>query len=39
MNQQIDGIQTALLDIFARSAQEDSPTSTIADTMAQEKLA
>ena len=39
VNQQIDGIQTALLDIFARSAQEDSPTSTIADTMAQEKLA
>ena len=39
VNQQIDGIQTALLEIFARSAQENRPTSHIADTMAQEKLA
>lgn len=36
---QIDGIRTTLLNIFARSNQENKPTSVIADTMAQEKLA
>lgn len=36
---QIDGIRTTLLDIFTRSTQENRPTSEIADTMAQEKLA
>ena len=39
INQQIDGIGTSLLEIFARSAAENRPASDIADTMAQEKLA
>lgn len=39
VNQQIDGIGTALLQIFTRSQQENRPTSEIADTLAQEKLA
>ncbi len=39
INEQIDGIQTSLLQIFTRSAEENRPTSDIADTMAQEKLA
>lgn len=39
VQQQIDHIQTVLFDIFTRSAQENRPTSIIADTMAQEKLA
>ncbi len=36
---QIDGIGTSLLEIFTRSTKENRPTSEIADTMAQEKLA
>ena len=39
VNSQIDGIRTTLLDVFTRSGQENRPTSDIADTMAQEKLA
>ena len=39
VNSQIDGIRATLLDIFSRSAHENRPTSEIADTMAQEKLA
>lgn len=39
VHQQIDHIETSLLEIFSRSAQENRPTSVIADTMAQEKLA
>ena len=38
VNQQIDGIGTALMQIFTRSAEENRPTSEIADTMAKEKL-
>ncbi len=36
---QIDAIRTTLLNIFARSKQENRPTSEIADAMAQEILA
>lgn len=36
---QLDGIQTTLLEIFERARLENSPTSVIADTLAQEKLA
>lgn len=39
VNQQIDGIHTSLLAIFTRAQQENRPTSEIADTLAQEKLA
>lgn len=39
VNQQIDGIRTSLLEIFARSQQENLPASDIADTLAKEKLA
>ncbi|KTD14981.1 Leu/Phe/Val dehydrogenase [Legionella israelensis] len=39
VNEQIDGIYTSLMEIFHRSAQENLPTSEIADTLAQEKLA
>jgi len=35
---QLNNIHTSLLEIFQRSAHENMPTSTIADTMAQEKL-
>jgi leucine dehydrogenase len=35
---QLNTIHTSLLEIFNRSAREDTPTSTIADTIAQEKL-
>lgn len=35
---QLNNIHTSLLEIFHRSARENIPTSTIADTMAQEKL-
>ena len=38
-DKQIDGIQSVLLAIFERSRMENRPTSEIADTMAQEKLA
>jgi leucine dehydrogenase len=38
VNEQIDGIHTALMQIFTRSMQENRPTSMIADIMAQEKL-
>ena len=38
VNEQIDGIQTALTQIFTRAAKENRPTSMIADLMAQEKL-
>ncbi len=38
-HEQIDGIQPVLLAIFERSRLENRPTSEIADTMAQEKLA
>ncbi|ARG97119.1 Leu/Phe/Val dehydrogenase [Legionella micdadei] len=38
VNQQIDGIHTSLLAIFARSMRENLPASEIADTLAQEKL-
>lgn len=38
VHQQIDHIETSLHEIFSRSAQENRPTSAIADTMAQEKL-
>jgi leucine dehydrogenase len=37
--QQLKQIDTSLTEIFERSAHENIPTSTIADTMAQEKLA
>ena len=37
--EQIDHIYHSALEIFERSAQENTPTSTIADTIAQEKLA
>jgi leucine dehydrogenase len=36
--EQLNNIHTSLLEIFHRSAREDTPTSTIADTIAQEKL-
>ena len=36
--EQLNKIHTSLLEIFHRSAREDIPTSTIADTIAQEKL-
>ncbi|KTD46095.1 Glu/Leu/Phe/Val dehydrogenase [Legionella quinlivanii] len=39
VNQQIDSIRTHLLEIFSRSQRENQPTSVIADTIAQEKLA
>lgn len=39
VDKQIDGIGSSLLQIFTRSAEENLPTSQIADTMAQEKLA
>jgi leucine dehydrogenase len=39
VNQQIDGVGRSLLQIFSRSYEENRPTSEIADTMAQEKLA
>lgn len=39
VNQQIDHIETTLFEIFTRSAQENRPTSIIADTLAEEKLA
>lgn len=35
----LDGIYTSLTEIFTRAAEEDIPTSEIADTIAQEKLA
>lgn len=38
VNQQINGIGTALMEIFTRSEKENRSTSEIADTMAQEKL-
>ncbi len=38
VGQQIDGIHTSLLLIFARSQLENLPTNEIADTLAQEKL-
>ncbi|MDF1827078.1 MAG: amino acid dehydrogenase [Legionellaceae bacterium] len=36
--EQLNNIHTSLLEIFHRSARENLPTSTIADTIAQEKL-
>lgn len=39
VNSQIDDIRTTLLDVFTRSQLENRPTSEVADTMAQEKLA
>ncbi len=39
VNEQIDGIHSILLQIFTRSAEQNLPSSEIADTMAQEKLA
>jgi leucine dehydrogenase len=39
MQQQIDSIHTSLTEIFSRSIKDDLPASTIADTLAQEKLA
>lgn len=39
INAQIDNIYTHLTEIFARSAKENLPTSSIADAIAQEKLA
>jgi len=39
VTQQINGIGTTLLEIFARSAKENCPISDITDTMAKEKLA
>ena len=39
VNEQIDGIYTSLTEIFVRSAKDNLPTSEIADTLAQEKLA
>jgi leucine dehydrogenase len=38
MPTQLNTIHTSLMEIFNRSAREDIPTSTIADTIAQEKL-
>jgi len=38
INEQIDAIYTHLTEIFARSAQENLPTSEIADNLAKEKL-
>lgn len=39
VNEQINGIYDSLIEIFERSRKENLPTSDIADTMAQEKLA
>ncbi len=39
VNHQIDEIRSTLLNIFERSKRENLPTSNIADTMAQERLA
>ncbi|KTD19020.1 Leu/Phe/Val dehydrogenase [Legionella jordanis] len=39
VTKQINGIASSMLEIFKRSQQENRPTSEIADTMAQEKLA
>ena len=39
VNDQIDSIYTHLIEIFTRSAKDNLPTSEIADTLAQEKLA
>ncbi len=39
LSQHIDGIQTVLLNIFQRAAEDNHPTSVIADRLAQEKLA
>lgn len=39
VDEQIDGIYSHLLEIFARSTKENIPASVIADTLAQEKLA
>lgn len=39
VNQQINSIGASLMEIFVRSQQENRPTSDIADTLAQEKLA
>lgn len=39
VNQQIDGIYSSLMEIFQCSRRENLPTSEIADTLAQEKLA
>ncbi len=38
LSEQLDNIHISLLEIFNRSARENIPTSTIADTIAQEKL-
>ena len=38
LSEQLQNIHTSLLEIFHRSARENIPTSTIADTIAQEKL-
>ncbi len=39
VNKQIDSIYTTLLQIFTRSVNDNLPTSDIADTLAQERLA
>lgn len=39
VNEQIEGIKHSLLEIFQRSQDENKPTSEIADTLAQEKIA
>ena len=39
VQEQIDGIGKALIEIFTRSEQDNMPISVIADTLAQEKLA
>ncbi|KTD23544.1 leucine dehydrogenase [Legionella lansingensis] len=39
VTKQINGIGSSMLEIFARSQKENRPTSEIADTLAQEKLA
>ncbi len=39
VNQQLDGIHTTLWEIFTRSQKTNRPTSEVADTLAEEKLA